>query len=121
MNDVHFSGNIISISKHSNSFSPCLQFEVSKTHRRKNGDIKNERYTVNCWNSLALWADSNLQTGQSIVLRGYLTQQLRNGTLMTEITATKIVICTQINTKSERILNENTIPELACSEGDIDI
>ena len=65
-----------------------LLFPLRVRHRTAKGVVKQELYTVNAWNNVALWGAKQLGRGQLVAIQGYLTQHTReNGVLSVEVTA----------------------------------
>ena len=70
-----------------------LMFALSVRHRTAKGVVKQELYTVNAWNRVALWGAEQLAQGQLVALQGYLTQHAReSGVLAVEITAEEFLL-----------------------------
>ena len=65
-----------------------LLFPLRVRHRTAGGVVKQELYTVNAWNNVALWGAKHLGQGQLVAVQGYLTQHMRgDGTLSVEVAA----------------------------------
>ena len=81
-----------------------LTFALNVRHRTAKGVVKQELYTVNAWNNVALWGAKQLAQGQLVALQGYLTQHTRdNGVLSVEefLPAYKAGRTTAANVKTE--------------------
>ena len=90
MNQVFLSGVIAGkpYLSQSEGGAAHLLFPLSVRHRTAKGVVKQELYTVNAWNNVALWGARRLEQGQLVAMQGYLTQHMReNGTLSVEVTA----------------------------------
>ncbi len=80
-----------------------LMFVLSVRHRTAKGVVKQELYTVNAWNRVALWGAEQLAQGQLVAMRGYLTQHAReNGVLAVEITAEEFLLSARKTGGQER-------------------
>ena len=80
-----------------------LMFALSVRHRTAKGVVKQELYTVNAWNRVALWGAEQLAQGQLVALQGYLTQHAReSGVLAVEITAEEFLLSARKTGGQER-------------------
>lgn len=66
-----------------------LALEV--THRTQAGVVRPEQYPVNAWRHLAAWALEHLKPGNRVLVLGYLTQNLCDQHMQTEVTASRIL------------------------------
>ena len=97
-----------------------LTFALNVRHRTAKGVVKQELYTVNAWNNVALWGAKQLAQGQLVALQGYLTQHTRdNGVLSVEITAEEFLpaykagrtTATNVKTENSKEALEEKEPE----------
>ena len=88
-----------------------LMFALSVRHRTAKGVVKQELYTVNAWNRVALWGAEQLAQGQLVAMRGYLTQHAReNGVLAVEITAEEFLLSARKTGGQEREQKQDSPP-----------
>ena len=78
MNQVYLSGIISDppVMINSTSDIPHAVFQLCVSHKTSKGEWKRELYTVNSWNTAAMWVKENLKQGQRVALLGYLTQRM---------------------------------------------
>ena len=88
-----------------------LMFALSMRHRTAKGVVKQELYTVNAWNRVALWGAEQLAQGQLVALQGYLTQHAReSGVLAVEITAEEFLLSARKTGGQEREQKQDSPP-----------
>ena len=93
MNEVFLEGVIVSVEKPvAADKNNHLVYQLRMTHRNRQGQLKQELFTVNAWNRLADWAEKNIGPGIPVFVKGYLTQRSHNGTIAVEVTASQLVI-----------------------------
>ncbi len=51
-------------------------FDLSVTHRTRDGAEKREVYRINAWNGSAKFCRENLSAGMLVALQGYLSQRV---------------------------------------------
>ncbi len=92
MNEVHLEGRIVNVEE-KRHLAPekhaLLTLEV--IHRTQAGVVWREQYPVNAWRNLASWALEHLKPDNRVLVLGYLTQNLREQQLQTEVTASRIL------------------------------
>ena len=94
MNKVFLSGVIDStpiLATTAEMSTPHLTINLAVTHKNKLG-IKSELYRVNAWNNAAVWAASNLQRGQQVMVEGYLTQRATPEGNQVDVTANEFFV-----------------------------
>ena len=88
-----------------------LMFALSVRHRTAKGVVKQELYTVNAWNRVALWGAEQLAQGRLVALQGYLTQHAREGGALTvEITAEEFLLSARKTGGQEREQKQVSAP-----------
>ncbi len=93
MNEVYLEGVIVSVEKPvAADKNNHLVYQLRMTHRNRQGQLKQELFTVNAWNRLADWAEKNIGPGIPVFVKGYLTQRSHGGAAATEVTASRFVI-----------------------------
>lgn len=93
MNEVYLEGVIVSVEKPvAADKNNHLVYQLRMTHRNRQGQLKQELFTVNAWNRLADWAEKNIGPGIPVFVKGYLTQCSHGGAAATEVTASRFVI-----------------------------
>lgn len=95
MNKVYISGKLVDEPRlRMDGDSQHLILKLRVAHRKRTGEHRSEDYQVNAWNRIAQWGASNLERGQVVALRGYLTQNASNNHA-TEVTAEEFFpVCT---------------------------
>lgn len=94
MNQVYISGKIADRPRltRAENGSAHLMFALSVRHRTAKGLVKQELYTVNAWNRVAQWGEKELEQGELVGVKGYLTQHRgENGMVCVEVTAEEIL------------------------------
>ena len=94
MNQVYISGKIADRPRlvETENGREHLLFGVSVRHRTAKGLVKQEIYTVNAWNRVAQWGEKELEQGELVGVKGYLTQHRgENGMVCVEVTAEEIL------------------------------
>lgn len=94
MNEVYMEGVIVSVDKPEakRDQNHHLVCQLRMTHRKRQGQLKHELYTINAWNRLADWAEKRIAAGTPVFIKGYLTQHNHSGAAAIEITASRFVI-----------------------------
>lgn len=93
MNEVFLEGVIVLLEKpEAADKNNHLVYQLRMTHRNRQGQFKQELFTVNAWNHLADWAEKHIGPGIPVFVKGYLTQRSHGGTAATEVTASRFVI-----------------------------
>ena len=94
MNEVFLNGMVASVvsPNHFSADAKHLILQLQVPHRNRNQQLKHDLFTINVWSSLAEWAATALKPGTRITVMGYLTQQLHQGKVETEVTAKRIFI-----------------------------
>ena len=93
MNEVFLEGVIVSVEKPvAADKNNHLVYQLRMTHRNRQGQLKQELFTVNAWNRLADWAERHIAAGTPVFIKGYLTQRNHSGAAAVEITASRFVI-----------------------------
>lgn len=79
-----------------------LLFPLRVRHKTAKGVVKQELYTVNAWNNVALWGAKQLGQGQLVVMQGYLTQRMReDGILSVEVTVDEFLPVHRIDSREQ--------------------
>ena len=94
MNSVHLTGNVASqpVQIQRAEQIPHAVFQLRVDHRKINGEIVRELYTINAWHKTADWATARLKPGAEIAVNGYLTQRMEQGRMLTEVTAQEFFV-----------------------------
>ena len=93
MNEVYLEGVIVSVEKPvAADKNNHLVYQLRMTHRNRQGQLKQELFTVNAWNRLADWAEKHIAADTPVFIKGYLTQRNHSGAAAVEITASRFVI-----------------------------
>ena len=93
MNKVFLSGTIAGtpvLQKHDGG-KKKLTFALIVTHKTQAGEARHERYQINAWNSVAIWAHARLRDGMHVGLQGYLTQKILRDSGVC-VTATEVTV-----------------------------
>lgn len=117
MNQVYISGFIVGkpVFRMEKENTPHMILTLDVQHKNSTGKVQHEHYAINAWNNIANWGMGNLEDGQMLMIRGYLTQRAQFSEekmlIVTEVTAEEFMPARQFFKRKTADEVKQPIPE----------